>query len=242
MTPAIGIGGWYWPLAAARALGLAGLDTDVKGLFADWRAQFLRLQSFADACASGRAPTADAIPAQSAELALPLQFPNKLVAIGANYAHLAEMGAAIVKTPHPVCSSKPPTTAMVGPGKLFLPEGCRQFDWEVELARDQFADAQGPARPGNGRRGRLLGRGRLHGTGLLLSRGLLLQVRLSVGKRPRRDHTCSLRSVLMKVRNQKPAGRRRHIYGAPILASLAASPPGFLVPALGGERLPDIGL
>jgi hypothetical protein len=53
LTPAIGIGGWYWPLAAARALGLAGLDTDVKRLFADWRAQFLRLQSFADACASG---------------------------------------------------------------------------------------------------------------------------------------------------------------------------------------------
>ena len=30
--------------------------------------------------------------------------------------------------------------------------------------------------------------------------------------------------------------------GAPILASLAASPAGFPVPALGGERLPDIGL
>jgi Fumarylacetoacetate (FAA) hydrolase family len=64
LTPAVGIGGWYWPLAAAGALGLAGLDTDVRSLFADWRAQFPRLQLFADECARGGAPTAAAIPAQ----------------------------------------------------------------------------------------------------------------------------------------------------------------------------------
>ena len=62
--------------AAARALGLAGLDTDVKGLFADWRAQFPRLQSFADECARRGAPTAVAIPAQSAELDCGCSFPT----------------------------------------------------------------------------------------------------------------------------------------------------------------------
>jgi hypothetical protein len=56
LTPAVGVGGWYWPLAAARALGIAGLDTDVKSLFADWRDQFPRLQLFADECARGGAP------------------------------------------------------------------------------------------------------------------------------------------------------------------------------------------
>jgi hypothetical protein len=51
LMPAVGVGAWYWPLAVARAFGHAGLDTDVKSLFADWRAQFPRLQSFADECA-----------------------------------------------------------------------------------------------------------------------------------------------------------------------------------------------
>ena len=34
LTPAVGVGRWHWPLAAAGALGLAGLDTDVRSLFA----------------------------------------------------------------------------------------------------------------------------------------------------------------------------------------------------------------
>ena len=29
---------------------------------------------------------------------------------------------------------KPPTTALCGPGKVQIPDGCEQFDWEVELA------------------------------------------------------------------------------------------------------------
>jgi hypothetical protein len=55
LMPAVGVGAWYLPLAVARAFGHAGLDTDVKSLFADWRAQFPRLQSFADECAMGGA-------------------------------------------------------------------------------------------------------------------------------------------------------------------------------------------
>jgi hypothetical protein len=54
LTPAVGVGRWHWPLAAAGALGLAGLDTDVRSLFAD-------------ECARSGAPTAAAIPAQPAE-------------------------------------------------------------------------------------------------------------------------------------------------------------------------------
>jgi 2-keto-4-pentenoate hydratase/2-oxohepta-3-ene-1,7-dioic acid hydratase in catechol pathway len=133
--PVIGTCGLYWPLSAARPAGFPGLDTDIKGLFTDWPVLFPALTAFADACAEGRVPRASAIDEASATRALPLQYPNKLIAIGANYAdHLAEMGAKIDKTPHPVMFIKPPTTAMVGPGKVFVPAGCKQFDWEIELA------------------------------------------------------------------------------------------------------------
>jgi 2-keto-4-pentenoate hydratase/2-oxohepta-3-ene-1,7-dioic acid hydratase in catechol pathway len=134
-VPAIGIGDRYWPLAAARAAGVVRLDTDIKGLLVDWPAVLPSLRQFADACASGGVAADVAIPAAQAELALPLQFPNKLVAVGANYYdHLAEMGASIPKAPHPVMFIKPPTTCLVGPGKVLLPDGCTQFDWEIELA------------------------------------------------------------------------------------------------------------
>ncbi len=133
--PAIGVEKSYWPLAAARPAGFAGLDTDIKGLLTDWPLLFPTVELFAAACAKGEIPASCAVPSACAEFALPLQYPNKIVAVGANYAaHLAEMGASIVKAPHPVMFIKAPTTAMVGPGRVFLPEGCKQFDWEVELA------------------------------------------------------------------------------------------------------------
>ena len=134
-VPAIGIGDAFWPLAAARPAGIAGLDTDIKGVLVDWPVTFPLLQDFAAACSTGRVAKSSAIPSSQADFALPVQFPNKLIAVGANYTdHLIEMNASIPKTKHPVMFMKPPTTAMVGPGKVFIPEGCLQFDWEVELA------------------------------------------------------------------------------------------------------------
>ena len=133
--PAIGVGDAFWPLAAARPAGFAGLDTDIKGVLVDWAVAFPVLTDFAAACAAGRVPKSSAIAASAADFALPVQFPNKLIAVGANYAdHLKEMNAEIAKTEHPVMFIKPPTTAMVGPGKVYIPAGCTQFDWEVELA------------------------------------------------------------------------------------------------------------
>jgi 2-keto-4-pentenoate hydratase/2-oxohepta-3-ene-1,7-dioic acid hydratase in catechol pathway len=133
--PAIGVGDAYWPLAAAPHAGLTGLDTDIKGVFVNWPVAFPVLQAFATACAGGRVPKSFAISAAQADLALPIQFPNKLIAVGANYEdHLREMNAVIPKGERPVMFIKPPTTAMIGPGVVRIPDGCAQFDWEVELA------------------------------------------------------------------------------------------------------------
>ena len=135
LIPAIGAAGAYWPLAAAAPAGFAGLDTDIKGVLVNWPVAFPALRDYAAACSSGGVPRSDAIDASRANLALPIQYPNKLVAIGANYEdHLREMNATIPKGAHPVMFIKPPTTALCGPGKVQIPDGCAQFDWEVELA------------------------------------------------------------------------------------------------------------
>jgi 2-keto-4-pentenoate hydratase/2-oxohepta-3-ene-1,7-dioic acid hydratase in catechol pathway len=133
--PAIGTAGACWPLAAAAPAGFAGLDSDIKGVLVNWPVAFPALQDYAAACISGGVPQSVAFAASQADFALPIQYPNKLVAIGANYEdHLREMNASIPKSAHPVMFIKPPTTALCGPGKIQIPEGCTQFDWEVELA------------------------------------------------------------------------------------------------------------
>ena len=133
--PAIGAAGAYWPLAAAAPAGFAGLDSDIKGVLVNWPVAFPALQDYAAACTGGGVPQSAAIAASQADIALPIQYPNKLVAIGANYEdHLREMNALIPKSAHPVMFIKPPTTALCGPGKVRIPDGCAQFDWEVELA------------------------------------------------------------------------------------------------------------
>lgn len=68
-------------------------------------------------------------------LVTPIMYPNKLLAVGANYAgHLKEMGLPAEKwTPMPYFY-RPPTTSMVGPGKTVrMPRSTKQFDWEIEL-------------------------------------------------------------------------------------------------------------
>jgi 2-keto-4-pentenoate hydratase/2-oxohepta-3-ene-1,7-dioic acid hydratase in catechol pathway len=133
--PAIGAAGAYWPLAAAAPAGFPGLDSDIKGVLVNWPVAFPALQHYAAACAGGRVSQSAAIAESEADFALPIQYPNKLVAIGANYEdHLREMNASLPKSTHPVMFIKPPTTALCGPGKVQIPDGCTQFDWEVELA------------------------------------------------------------------------------------------------------------
>lgn len=65
----------------------------------------------------------------------PLQYPNKLICLGANYKdHNAEMGNTTRST-YPYTFLKPPTTTLVGSGATVeLPEYAKMIDWEVELA------------------------------------------------------------------------------------------------------------
>ena len=60
-------------------------------------------------------------------------IPSKVVAIALNYAdHVAEMGTQAPG--HPVFFYKP-STAVVGPGdRVVAPDGCKQLDYEGELA------------------------------------------------------------------------------------------------------------
>jgi 2-keto-4-pentenoate hydratase/2-oxohepta-3-ene-1,7-dioic acid hydratase in catechol pathway len=122
---AVRIEGELWPLPAA------GLPADAMALFADWRRSFALLQKMKR---RGK-PIAEG----KAKLLTPLRYPRKLFCVGANYAdHLQEMNAGHLakKQPGvpPFFFMKPPSTTLVGPGKTVrIPQGCSNFDWEVEF-------------------------------------------------------------------------------------------------------------
>ncbi len=133
--PVVKIADSCWPLSASRLHGFVGLDIDIKGLLANWPLVLPELRRFADACSKGQLSSASPIATSNVSFALPIQFPNKVVAVGANYHdHLKEMGASVPKSKHPIMFIKPPTTSLTGEGDVLLPEGCLQFDWEVEIA------------------------------------------------------------------------------------------------------------
>jgi 2-keto-4-pentenoate hydratase/2-oxohepta-3-ene-1,7-dioic acid hydratase in catechol pathway len=127
---ALVIGERLWPLAAL------GLPRSVKEILEEWPVMLPRLEAVAESCADGRIGADAALALSTVRLDVPIAYPNKLLAIGANYSdHLAEMGLPTERwTPLPVFL-RPPTTNMVGPGKtVILPKSTKEFDWEIELA------------------------------------------------------------------------------------------------------------
>jgi 2-keto-4-pentenoate hydratase/2-oxohepta-3-ene-1,7-dioic acid hydratase in catechol pathway len=133
---AIELAGQYWPLAALRKAGATVRSTSIKGLLENWAEALPELEVIVRNCASGHYDPSIAVPGEAARLDVAVRFPNKLIAIGANYAsHLAEMGFRPQKFEPMPFFLKAPTTAMVGPGRTVrMPRDTRQFDWEVELA------------------------------------------------------------------------------------------------------------
>ena len=133
---ALEVDGKYWSLEALRRKGLdIPRGSSVKDLIADWPAAFDRLQALALMCADPLSGL-PSLPDGKSKLQLPIQYPNKLIAVGANYSgHLSEMGLPVVRW-HPMpFFFKPPTTSMVGPGRtVVIPTDTSQFDWEIELA------------------------------------------------------------------------------------------------------------
>jgi len=134
---AVGVDGFFWPVSLSEHPAFPK-NASVKELLGSWTESFSALRKFVEDCSAGRISRDNAIPETNAPLALAIQYPNKLIAIGANYYdHVAEMRDNKPQPPkplHPVMFLKPPTTAMVGPGKVIYPEGTSKFDWEVELA------------------------------------------------------------------------------------------------------------
>ena len=109
-------------------------NSSIRQIVEGWPSNERVLQSLADKIKQNPSAFSDAVTPE-AVLDTPLRFPNKLLAIGANYAsHLAEMGLPAEKwdpMPFFIC---PPTTSMVGPGRTVkYPLGTTQFDWECEL-------------------------------------------------------------------------------------------------------------
>ncbi len=112
------------------------LHVTVKDLLANWPTSFAMLEQLAVSIVGGAFKSSPAVSEEKADLATPVIYPNKLMAVGANYTgHLQEMGLPTEKW-HPMpFFFRPPTTTLVGPGRtVHIPQSTKQFDWECELA------------------------------------------------------------------------------------------------------------
>jgi 2-keto-4-pentenoate hydratase/2-oxohepta-3-ene-1,7-dioic acid hydratase in catechol pathway len=128
---ALRIGEQMYALAAAEP-ALAGAS--VRTLLDDWFTMFPRLCALADQIA------ADPVAAKACEMRAPTVlspnlYPDKLMAVGANYSgHLEEMGLQATKWASMPFFLRPPKTTLVGPGEtVHIPASTKQFDWECEL-------------------------------------------------------------------------------------------------------------
>ena len=140
-TPALCIDGRYWALADVAPQLLQPLPgRGLMNVFEDWTHAESVLMEVAQAIESGRMdkPPLPA-PASLDDLLTPLQYPNKLVLVGANYYdHMhGDAGRTTFskETNIPVFFLKPPTTTLVGCGRsVHYPVQSEKFDYEIELA------------------------------------------------------------------------------------------------------------
>jgi hypothetical protein len=111
-------------------------DVSTKQLLEEWPRAFPMLEQVVTNLSEGRLDHVVGVPVGTAELLTPVIFPNKLMAVGANYSgHLKEMGLVPAKWASMPFFLRPPTTTLVAPGKTVrLPKTTKQFDWECELA------------------------------------------------------------------------------------------------------------
>jgi 2-keto-4-pentenoate hydratase/2-oxohepta-3-ene-1,7-dioic acid hydratase in catechol pathway len=140
-TPAIEVGARWYALADLAPQVLE--PTPSRGLmnvFEHWTAREPVLVRLADGIASGDVAAAALSPAPTPNQFLtPLQYPSKVVLMGANYAdHMAKDGSFLnakkKEESIPVLFFKPPTTTLVGCGKsVRYPAQSDKFDWEGEL-------------------------------------------------------------------------------------------------------------
>ena len=131
--PALGVNGKYYPLLDAEP---SLPQTTVKDLLQEWSTCFAKLQALATEIAAGNKTNIYGLHEDEANLLTPVMYPDKLMAVGANYAdHLKEMGLAVEKWASMPFFLRPPKTSLVGPGETVqIPRSTKEFDWECELA------------------------------------------------------------------------------------------------------------
>ncbi len=111
-------------------------NSTVRDLLTSWPTSFSMLEQLAASIADGAFKNTPTVSKEKTDLATPVIYPDKLMAVGANYTgHLAEMGLPTEKWEPMPFFLRPPTTSLVGPGKtVHIPKSTQQFDWECELA------------------------------------------------------------------------------------------------------------
>lgn len=137
-TPAISINNDFWALEDV-APELLKSGRGLLSVFEQWDVAEKRLAEIADKLTSGslnatklKAPATD-------DFLTPIQYPNKLVLVGANYYDHMRLDAKREDfgkdTYVPCFFLKPPSTSLVGPGKTVrYPIQSEKLDYEIELA------------------------------------------------------------------------------------------------------------
>ncbi len=127
---AIQVGDRYHLLGASQPLLR---DATCLSLLQSWDAAFPVLEELAAKLAD---QLDGGLSGQVAQLLTPVMYPDKLMAVGANYSgHLKEMGLKAEKWASMPFFIRPPKTTLVGPGEtVVIPRSTKQFDWECEVA------------------------------------------------------------------------------------------------------------
>lgn len=101
-----------------------------------WNAAYPELCRLAERCGELGKAAPGFVDAAVARPTTPVRFPNKLMCVGGVYRdHLLEFNLPAERWPNMPIFSRPPTTSLVGPGgKVPMPPGTHEFDWEIELA------------------------------------------------------------------------------------------------------------
>jgi 2-keto-4-pentenoate hydratase/2-oxohepta-3-ene-1,7-dioic acid hydratase in catechol pathway len=140
-TPALYVDGRYWAIAdVAPQLLQPTPSRGLMNVFENWEHAEGVLLEVAQALETGKLTKAPIpAPARADDFLSPLQYPNKVVLVGANYYDHMHGDAGRTEFNKeaniPVFFLKPPTTTLVGMGKsVHYPSQTAKFDYELELA------------------------------------------------------------------------------------------------------------
>ena len=126
---AVGVGQSFHLLSA---LENTFADATCKSILQSWDNSVSLLQELADQLSSTPAARPAGIDASAATFLTPVQYPDTLLAIGANY---PKGNKPVRNASAPLAFfMRPPKTTLVGPGETVVkPKMTKQFDWECEL-------------------------------------------------------------------------------------------------------------